>query len=45
MKRSMAIVSLLVILSTVLVSCGGTPAPTGPTKITGGMPWAAPTAR
>jgi sn-glycerol 3-phosphate transport system substrate-binding protein len=34
MKRNMAMLSLLVILSFVLAACGGTPAPTGPTKIT-----------
>jgi len=33
MRRSMAVLSLLVIVSILVASCGGTPAPTGPTKI------------
>ena len=34
MKRSMAACHLLVIVSFIVAACGGTPAPTGPTKIT-----------
>ena len=34
MKRSMVVVTLLVVMSILLTSCGGTPAPTGPVKIT-----------
>ena len=34
MKRSMVVVTLLVVISILLTSCGGTPAPTGPVKIT-----------
>jgi sn-glycerol 3-phosphate transport system substrate-binding protein len=33
MKRSMAVLSLLLVISFLMSSCGGTPAPTGPVKI------------